>query len=218
MERLAQGVSRFQKEYFEHHRELFEQLSKGQRPETLFITCSDSRIDPCLLTQTKPGELFIIRNAGNLVPPFGAIRGSEAGTLEYAVEILQVKEIIVCGHSQCGAMNGLLDPQAIRSLPSVAAWVAHAESTRRVLERKYAEITDPAALMDVAIRVNVMMQLNNLRTHPAVAAALAAGALRLFGWVYRLETGGVEMYDETVDKFRPLERAVRAMASQQEAT
>src|SRR5947209_7832704 len=117
MQKLIQGIHRFQQESFRPLQSLFEQLSKGQNPETLFITCSDSRIDPNLLTRSKPGDLFILRNAGNIVPPQGAACGGEAATIEFALAALAVKDIIICGHSLCGAMEGLLQPEKLASLP-----------------------------------------------------------------------------------------------------
>src|SRR2546421_6153305 len=137
MQKLIQGIHRFQQETFRPLQGLFEQLAKGQNPETLFITCSDSRIDPNLLTRSKPGDLFILRNAGNIVPPHGATISGEAATIEFAVAALGVKDIIICGHSHCGAIRGLLQPEAVASLPAVAAWLSHAEATRRIVESNY---------------------------------------------------------------------------------
>ena len=127
MQKLIEGTRHFQHTIFDTQKALFEQLSQGQQPLALFITCSDSRIDPNLLTQTQPGELFVIRNAGNIVPTYGAASGGEAGTIEYAVAALKVKDIIVCGHSFCGAMNGLLHPETLGALPAVQDWLRHAE-------------------------------------------------------------------------------------------
>src|SRR6476660_5591747 len=133
MQKLIQGIHRFQERDFQPLQGLFEQLAHGQTPETLFITCSDSRIDPNLLTRSKPGELFILRNAGNIVPPHGAASGGEAATIELAVSALGVKDIIICGHSHCGAMQGLLQPDEVKALPAVSQWLTHAESTRRTV-------------------------------------------------------------------------------------
>src|ERR1044071_9547851 len=127
MQKLVHGIHRFQEGVFRSQKELFEQLSSGQKPAALFITCSDSRIDPNLLTQTEPGDLFILRNASNIVPPYGPYGGGEAATIEYAVSVLGVQDIIVCGHSHCGAMSGLLNPDQVRELPAVRNWLAHAE-------------------------------------------------------------------------------------------
>src|SRR5271170_6615965 len=134
MQKLIQGIHRFQETDFLPLQGLFEQLAKGQNPETLFITCSDSRIDPNLLTRSRPGDLFILRNAGNIVPPYGAANGGEAATIELAVASFGVKEIIVCGHSHCGAMTGLLQPDKIAGLPAVSSWLSHAETTRRIVK------------------------------------------------------------------------------------
>ena len=191
MQNLVEGVERFQSDIFPGMRELFERLVEGQHPPVLFITCSDSRIDPGLLTQTQPGELFVLRNAGNLVPPYEAMRGGEAATIEYAVNALQVKEIIICGHSHCGAMGGLLKPEKLENLPAVKEWLSHAEETERRLREKYPHVTDPAERLNIAIVQNVLVQLENLRTHPSVASAVTRGALELRGWVYKFETGEV---------------------------
>src|SRR6266404_2445316 len=137
MQKLIQGIHQFQQESFRPLQDLFEQLSKGQDPETLFITCSDSRIDPNLLTRSKPGDLFILRNAGNIVPPYGAASGGEAATIEFAVAALGVKDIILCGHSYCGAMKGLLQAEQVACLPAVSAWLAHAHTTRRIVQENY---------------------------------------------------------------------------------
>lgn len=118
MQKLIEGIHQFQRESFLPLQGLFEQLARGQQPETLFITCSDSRIDPNLLTQSKPGDLFILRNAGNIIPPHGAGNGGEAATIEFAAGALAVRDIIVCGHSHCGAMKGLLQPEQVASLHS----------------------------------------------------------------------------------------------------
>lgn len=203
MQRLIQGLHHFQNAVFGSQRELFERLANGQAPETLFITCSDSRIDPNLLTQTVPGELFIMRNAGNLVPPYGASQGGEAATIEFAVAGLGVKEIVVCGHSHCGAMKGLLDPPPAKDFPALTQWLGHAESTRRVVRDKYAD-REGASLINITIQENVLAQLENLRTHPVVASGLAQGKLKLHGWVYKIETGEVFGYDPESGQFRLL--------------
>src|SRR5215207_10174403 len=126
MQKLVQGVQRFQRGISGPQRDLFMRLADGQRPDALFITCSDSRINPNLITQTEPGELFILRNAGNIVPPYGAASGGEGATIEYAVSVLKLRHIIICGHSHCGAMNALLYSERARDLPAVRAWFAHA--------------------------------------------------------------------------------------------
>ena len=142
----------------------------GQNPRALFVTCSDSRIDPNLLTQTSPGELFILRTAGNIVPPDGSVFAGEAATIEYAVSALKVRDIIICGHSHCGAMQGLLHPGSLVSLPSVKAYLGHAEFTRRTVEENSAHLTDPDQRLTLTVEESVLVQLESLKTRPSVAA------------------------------------------------
>jgi carbonic anhydrase len=195
MQKLIDGIRRFQSEIFRVQRERFEYLaSKQQQPIALFITCSDSRVDPNLLTQTEPGELFIMRNAGNIVPPYGAASGGEGATIEYAVEVLGIKNVIVCGHSHCGAMNALLNNTKLKDLPAVAGWISHAEGTRRIMKTKYGHLSGEEKVL-VTVKENVLVQLDNLRSHPAVAVGLARGDLHLYGWVYIIETGEMLSYE-----------------------
>lgn len=203
MHKLALGVHKFQREVFGDHKDLFARLADGQAPHTLFITCSDSRINPNLLTQTAPGEIFILRNAGNIVPSWGAPVGGEAATIEYAIAALGVEHIVVCGHSGCGAMKAVIDPGSLETLPAVRTWLAHAETTRRILQENYGD-QSPDELLSIAIQENVLAQLENLRTHPSVAARIAKGALALHGWVYKIVTGEVFAYDTEEGQFRPL--------------
>jgi carbonic anhydrase len=203
MQKLIHGIHQFHESDFQPLQGLFEQLAKGQKPETLFITCSDSRIDPNLLTQSKPGDLFILRNAGNIVPPHGAANGGEAATIEFAVAALGVKDVILCGHSHCGAMQGLLKPEIVAELPAVASWLTHAETTRRIVRDNYKHLEGPQ-LLTATIEENVLVQLENLRTLPAVASRLAAGKLKLHGWVYKIETGQVFGFDQESGQFLPL--------------
>lgn len=205
MQKLVEGIHQFQNGIFSSKQRLFESLVEGQHPLALFITCSDSRINPNLLTQTEPGELFILRNAGNIVPPYGAIEGGEAATIEYAVSVLGVKDIVICGHSHCGAMAGLLDQPQLAKLPAVRSWLSHAESTHRILEENYPHITEGAARLTATVQENVLVQLGHLRTHPAVAAALSRQALNLHGWVYKFETGQVFGYAPNDGQFVPIE-------------
>lgn len=206
MEKLVRGIHAFQSEVFRSHQELFERISQHQAPDVLFITCSDSRVVPNLITQTHPGELFIIRNAGNIVPPFGpGTTGGEVATIEYAVDALGVKDIVVCGHSQCGAMTALLQPESLAELPHVASWLKNSEATRRIIRANYAHLSGDA-LNTATVEENVLVQLEHLRTHPAVAARLSGGKLRLHGWVYKLETGRVFAYDAQQGQFSPIEQ------------
>jgi carbonic anhydrase len=194
MQKLIQGIHQFQGKGFLPLQGLFEQLAKGQNAETLFITCSDSRIDPNLLTQSQPGDLFILRNAGNIIPPHGAGNGGEAATIEFAVSALGVKDIIICGHSLCGAMQGLLHPEQVAQLPALSSWLSHAEMTRRIVQENYGDL-DESLLLSATIQENVLVQLEHLRTLPSVGSRLVRGDLRLHGWVYKIETGEVFAYD-----------------------
>ncbi len=178
-------------------------MAQGQNPDALFITCADSRINPNLITQTNPGDLFILRNAGNIIPPYGAANGGEGATIEFAVAALGVKDIIVCGHSHCGAMKGLLHPESLGELPSVAAWLGHAEATRRTVKENYSNLNEEQSL-NVTTQENVLVQIENLRTHPAVAARLSRGNLNLHGWMYKIETGEVFSYRPDLGQFLPL--------------
>lgn len=197
VEKLLGGISRFQKHIYPKHQDLFENLALGQRPDALFITCADSRIDPCLLTQTKPGELFICRVIGNIVPPYPDKLGGVSATIEYAVGVLEVGAVIICGHTDCGVMRGALNPEALNAYPNVTAWLRYA----KVEDREAAPT--PEFLLTMAEQ-NVIAQLNNLRTHPTVAARLKTGTLSLYGWVYDIGCGTVTAFDENSRKFLSL--------------
>jgi len=194
MEKLVKGFLKFRNEVFEEKRALFTKLSSSQSPSTLFITCSDSRIDPTLLTQTDPGELFILRNAGNMVPPYGSMTGSTTATIEYAVAVLKVPHVIVCGHTDCGVMKALLHPEEVKDLPAVRSWVAQAETTRRIMHEHHVGCEHDEQL-NLTTQENVRAQLDNLRTHPSVALQLRKGELELHGWVYSISTGDIWVYD-----------------------
>src|SRR5262245_52504335 len=200
MQRLVQGVHQFQAGIFRNNRELFTRLAQGQNPQALFITCSDSRINPNLITQTEPGELFLVRNVGNLIPPYGATTGCEEAAIEYAIEALGINDIIICGHTGCGAMQGLLKPESLSRMQRVARWLSHADSTRRIMEQGYANLSGEE-LLTATVEENVLVQLENLRTHPTVAAGLALGDLKLHGWVYKIATGEIFTFDPVRGQF-----------------
>lgn len=204
---IIQGVNQFHDDYFATHQELFQQLSQGQSPDVLFITCSDSRIDPCLITQSQPGRLFVIRNIGNIIPAYGSVNITEAAAVEYAVQVLGVKEIIICGHSHCGAMRGLLQVGSLaETMPMVYSWLkTHAEATRRLVVDNYPnEPTD--RLLKLAIEQNVLTQIENLETYPVVRSRLHAGTINLHAWMYEIETGSVYAFDAVRHKFSLLDQ------------
>lgn len=201
MHRLLPGILQFHQDVFPNCRERFEELAAGQQPSTLFITCSDSRIVPHLLTQTEPGELFVLRNAGNLVPPYSSENSGEAATIEYALQVLGVRDVVVCGHSHCGAITGVLRPELVEDLPAVKKWLAHAEKVRQeILERRPASDSEDDALT-AAIKANVLVQLGHLRTYPAIEEAESRGSIALHGCFYRFETGEVRVFDADAGRF-----------------
>jgi carbonic anhydrase len=200
MKTLVDGVKKFQAEVFASKQALFQRLAFGQHPRALFITCSDSRIDPGLLTQTEPGELFILRNAGNIVPGYGSQIGGTTATIEYAVGILDVKNVIVCGHTDCAVMKGVVDPTQARNLPSLKDWLLQAEAVRQIIRENYTHLKGDELLVKT-IQENVRVQLAHLQTHPLIASRLRRDAIILHGWVYSIPTGQVWAYDEHRDEF-----------------
>ena len=205
MQRLVDGIHKFQQDVFCEQESFFQRLAEdAQKPLALFITCSDSRIDPNMLTQTRPGELFIMRNAGNIVPPYAALCSGEAATIEYAVSVLGVEDIVICGHSHCGAMSALLHPEQTADTPSVRAWLGHAEATARIIRENYDYIEDPRARLIATVEENVLVQLENLRTHPTVLAALGRRKLRLHAWVYKFESGQVFAFNPKEGQYEPV--------------
>lgn len=194
---LLPGLRKFSETVFPKQKKLFDELSAGQKPHTLLITCSDSRIDPNLVTQTSPGELFVVRNAGNIVPSYGASATSEAAAIEFAIG-LGVTNIVVCGHSQCGAMSALGNRLDLDQLPSVKCWLMHAHATQKRIER----FKDPVDAIKV-VEENVLVQIDNLKTHPSVSAALRNGTVHIFGWIYHFEDGQISVYDKDTDRYVP---------------
>jgi len=204
MDRLLEGVYKFQHEVYPQQRELFERLASKQHPRALFITCADSRVVPDLITQSDPGDLFICRNAGNMVPPYGEMNGGVSATIEYAVSALNVHHIVVCGHADCGAIKGLIYPELVSQMPVVRSWLSHGELARRIVTESWPNLTGDA-LLHALIEENVVAQLDHLRTHPSVASALARGELCLHGWVYHIRTGDVEAWDAQQNRFVAIE-------------
>lgn len=203
MPRFAAGVVQFQNEIFPQKRALFEQLSTGQSPEALFITCSDSRIETAMLTQSEPGDLFICRNAGNIVPPHTSQTGGMTASIEFAVAVLKVPHIVICGHTECGAMKGATALDTLDGLPHVKQWLGYSKAAVEVVARLGADKSD-ADRMTMLLEHNVILQLQHLRTHPCVAARVATGDLTLHGWVYDIKTGNVTALDEAGQQFVPV--------------
>ena len=185
--KIKSGINSFQSSIQPDMQGHFSELEKGQSPETLFITCSDSRISPNLLTQTQPGEIFVIRNAGNLVPLPGTGELAVEATIQYAVEVLKVKHVVVCGHAKCGAVSGLLDLDSLEGLPAIHQWVSKSsEVLNQISDEK------PELRLKSAIEANVLLQIENLKAYSYVSSAVASGDLELHGWVYDFGSGNVD--------------------------
>lgn len=203
------GVRKFQDGSFKHMEGIFRQLSVAQTPEILFITCSDSRLLPNLLTQTKPGDLFVIRNVGNIIPP-AHVPSSEAAGLMFALsELHSIKDIIICGHSHCGAMKGLLTPNLNERLPEVASWLTHSHSVLKQMDdSKELHPVDFNLKVLQATKLNILAQMEHLKSYPLIAEKLERKELTLHGWFYEFETGEVLVYEPHHHEFFPLEKAL----------
>ncbi|MCC6827523.1 MAG: carbonic anhydrase [Novosphingobium sp.] len=201
---LIGRVFSFEKTIFPNSGELFAKLSsQGQSPKALMISCADSRIVPEQILQAEPGDLFVCRTAGNIVPPFATMNGGVSSTVEYAVMALGVRDIIVCGHSDCGAMKALSDPSMLDGMPNVAAWLRHGSAAAHIVDscRPDLEGTDRVRALSLE---NVIAQLNHLRTHPSVAGAIAQGEMALHGWFVDINAGQVLGLDGETGQFVPL--------------
>jgi carbonic anhydrase len=209
MKKILRGVEKFQNEIYAKKQDMFNTLlTDGQHPRVLFITCSDSRIDPFLITQSDPGELFVMRNAGNLVPPYTGETCGEAATIEYAVSVLKIQHIIVCGHSHCGAIAHLIEHHEHlydEHLPMVSKWLRYADATRRITEGHWDDLQEEERV-PFAIETNIKVQLKHLETHPSVAQAVSCGQLSLHGWEYHLDSGQVREYNPILQAFEPVSK------------
>lgn len=203
MKKLLEGFLRYKSDVYPQHRDLFQELASRQSPDTLLIGCSDSRMVPGVLLQTAPGDLFVCRNAGNIAPPHGEHAGGVAATIEYAVQVLGVRHVVVCGHSDCGALKAAMYPEAVASLPAVSQWLRHTERAVAVVNATCNDCDDEEKLKQL-IEENVLSQLDNLRTHPSVAAKIRAGALELHGWVFDIPRAELKVYDVEQRRFMPM--------------
>ena len=211
MMKLAAGYRRFRSEVFPREKETFKKLAKSQKPHTLFLTCSDSRVVPSMITQTEPGELFISRMVGNLVPTYGAAFGGVSSAIEYSVVVLGVERVVVCGHSDCGAMRAFLHPEKLADLKAVRAWLDHASAAITVTREQHSHLEGEEFLRALA-QENVISQLQHLRTHPCVASGLRKGTLVIDGWYYDIGEGLVTRYDESSRGFLPLDQYTKEHA------
>ena len=201
MKDIIKGLREFQSSYVPAHKELLEELAHGQHPRVLFITCSDSRVQPELITQSDLGDLFVIRNAGNIIPPYGSTNGGEGATIEYAIKSLNIQHIIVCGHTTCGAMKGLLQVGELETkMPLVYNWLKHTEATRELVEEHYSHL-DKKDRLATLVAENVLTQIDNLKTYPSVRSHLHRNDVQLHGWIYNIEDGSVLTYDRASHTF-----------------
>lgn len=210
MQKLIEGVHKFQTQQFGKYRALFRRLAtEGQKPHTLFITCSDSRVLAELITQSRPGDLFVVKNAGNIVPP-ATVQGSTnstAAAIEFAVASLGVSDIVVCGHSQCGAMDALVNGlQDAAKLPHLASWLEIAAPVRDVINDRYMHITGAVERVTAAAEENVLFAIENLRSYPCVTGGIEAGSLHLHAWFFKIATGELFAYDPEARQFTPLRK------------
>jgi carbonic anhydrase len=203
VDRIREGVRRFRTVVFPEKQALYESLAEKQIPHALFLTCGDSRIEPSLLTGTDPGQIFVERTPGNIVPVYdNTVSVGVSASIEYAVAILGVKDLIVCGHSACGAMKGLLHPELLDEIPATARWLKYAQPAVELLQKDYPGMGD-ADRLKILTRLNVVEQMAHLHTHPAVEARFKAGTLGIHGWFYEIHTGRVDAYNTATGKFEP---------------
>jgi carbonic anhydrase len=209
MNELLGRVFSFESQVFPNQSALYNRLvSEGQSPKALMISCADSRIVPEHIMQAEPGDLFVCRNAGNIVPPHATQNGGVTSTVEYAVMVLGVRDIIVCGHSDCGAMKALSTNADLSSMPNVAAWLRHSHAAQKVCRESYPnDLSDAEKLRNMALE-NVVTQLAHLRTHPSVASGIARGEIALHGWYVDIHAGQVLGLDGETGRFSPLREGV----------
>ena len=188
--KILKGVSKFQTEVYPAQRAIFERLKHRQEPLALFITCADSRLVPNLITQTAPGEIFIERNPGNLVPHHSEFVGSVSASVEYAMLVLKVPLVIICGHTDCGVMRALLHSEHTQGLPAVQQWMRHASEARHRIMRDHSDAVEEEKLRLIT-EYNVLAQMENLKSHPSVHSRLTSGEVDLRGWVYDIGDGSI---------------------------
>lgn len=205
MRKLLDGIVRFRREVRPKVRRRFARLALGQSPDAMLVACSDSRVAPNVFASTDPGDLFVKRNVGNIIPPHGVDDGATAA-VEFAVRVLAVDDIVVCGHSHCGAMGALAAGRSTAKTPGFKGWLKHAEASRDVLRRNPGLGRGlPAA--DRLSQANVLAQLEHLMTFPSVRAAVAEGRLALHGWWFDLGRAEVDAYEPAFGRFVPVDEA-----------
>lgn len=197
---LRAGVLEFRRHVFPARQAQFRQLATAQHPDALFLTCADSRVVPALITQAGPGRLFVERNPGNLVPIYSEESVGVSASIEYAVAVLGVQHVIICGHTDCGVVKALLHPEHLAELPAVARWSRFGAQARRKLLEEHPPMPEEAQLRTLT-ELNVLNQIDNLATHPSVRRALAEQRLAIHGWVYHIDSGEVRAYRADTARF-----------------
>jgi carbonic anhydrase len=205
LEELKAGIRRFRTEIYPKNKATYvKAVSEPQRPHALFITCADSRLDPELITQSGPGDIFVTRNIGNLVPAYGEMLGGVSAVVEYAVTGLKVQHVVICGHSDCGAMKALVRPDSLAEMPAVKNWMNNAAAAMSVAKSMAKKDERPIEFVKRLTEENVLLQLQHLRTHPSVAGAMARGELTISGWVYDIGKGEVRITEDGGREFHPV--------------
>ncbi len=205
LEKLRAGVRKFGAEVHAKNPEHYQRAaSTPQKPHALIIACADSRVDVETITSSGPGEIFVSRNIGNMVPPYGGAMGGVTAVIEYAVTAVKVKHVVVCGHSDCGAMKALLHPESTDKMPTVKSWLHNGHAALMVAESMQHKEDNPNEKLRSLTEENVLMQLVHLMTHPSVAGAMARGELTTSGWVYDIGTGVVRIAEAGQRKFVPV--------------
>ncbi|MGB8887896.1 MAG: carbonic anhydrase [Candidatus Korobacteraceae bacterium] len=201
--RIVKGVAKFQAEVYPARRDLFKELRHHQEPIAMFFTCADSRIDPAMLLQTCPGEVFTERTPGNIVPKYSEHVGGVTASMEFAMLVLRVPLIIVCGHTDCGVVKALAEPERTNGMPALQSWMRHSFESRDRLLREHHDVSGEEKLQ-LLTEYNVLTQLENLKSHPTVATRLLNGELELRGWIYDIGDGSVREADPESGRFAML--------------
>jgi carbonic anhydrase len=204
LERLREGIRKFQTEVYAHRAEHYKRSASAQAPHTLIVACADSRVDVEAITSSGPGEVFVTRNVGNMVPPYSGTPGGVTAVIEYAVGALKVKHVVVCGHSDCGAMKALLHPADTEGLPTVRHWLHHGQAALMVANSIAHKHESKLEKLRHLTETNVLMQLVHMKTHPSVAGAMARGELTVSGWVYDIGSGVVRIAPDGQREFAPV--------------
>jgi len=210
MKKLIEGIIKFRKEVSQTQLEHFAKLALEQNPDTLFIACSDSRVVPNLFASTDPGDLFVVRNVGNIIPPakdngFSSSDISEMAAVEFSVQHLNVKDIIVCGHSECGAMHSLLTNDCLHSHQHLSEWIKHAAPSKNILKQERNKFSNELSEVNVLSQLNVLQQVKHLKTYPIVNDKIDKGELGVHAWWFDIATATVYSYDEDKESFEILE-------------